>query len=227
MESHPKWHSKPRSLATDARDSRGPRHSNALIAALPNDEFAWVTSRLMPAPLVARQVLLTPDRPLDVVYFPGGGVCSMGVAVPDGSMVEVSAIGCEGMVGIEAVLGGTDPIATVVVHVGAMKVFRMPVAVLRDALDINPTFRDLLMRYTQAMLGSVVHAAACNRLHSADQRLARALLVMHDRVSGDAFPFTQDMLAVMLGFADRPSQWQPAHCSATPSSNTSTVGLTS
>jgi CRP-like cAMP-binding protein len=153
----------------------------------------------MAAPLVARQVLLTPERRLDVVYFPGGGVCSMGVAADDGSLVEVSAIGCEGMVGIEAVLGGVDPIATVVVHVGAAKVFRMPVAVLRDALDINPAFRDLLMRYTQAMLGSLVHAAACNRLHTADQRLARALLVMHDRVTGDGFPFTQDMLAVMLG----------------------------
>jgi CRP-like cAMP-binding protein len=154
---------------------------------------------LMPETLTAGQVLQTPDRPLEVVYFLGGGVCSMGVAVADGSVVEVTAIGCEGMVGIEAVLGGREPVATVAVHVGTRNAYRMPVAVLLDALKVNPACRDLLMRYAQAMFGSIVHAAACNTLHTADQRLARALLVMHDRLNSDTFPFTQDMLAVMLG----------------------------
>jgi hypothetical protein len=103
----------------------------------------------------------------------------------DGSMVEVNAIGCQGMVGIELVLGWKEPVATVVVHVGTRHSCRMPVAILRDALQVNPFCRDLLMRYAQAMFASIAHAAACKTLHTADQRLARALLLTHDRLHVD------------------------------------------
>jgi CRP-like cAMP-binding protein len=75
----------------------------------------------------------------------------------------------------------------------------MDARALREALDRIPALRTLLLRYALVHHGQVVRTAACNGRHHTEQRLARWLLMSHDRVKGDGFPMTHEFLGLMLG----------------------------
>jgi CRP-like cAMP-binding protein len=72
------------------------------------------------------------------------------------------------------------------------------------AMKSMPSFRGLMLAYTQAFLEQVLVSVACNGRHSLKQRLARWLLMMRDRSDADVMPITQDLLAELLG-VQRPS----------------------
>ncbi|GGC56556.1 hypothetical protein GCM10011504_38660 [Siccirubricoccus deserti] len=76
---------------------------------------------------------------------------------------------------------------------------RMDAQTFREALEHIPTLRTLLLRYALVHHGQVARTAACNGRHHTDQRLARWLLMAHDRASGDGFPMTHEFLSMMLG----------------------------
>ena len=77
----------------------------------------------------------------------------------------------------------------------------MPVEFFRQEMDRRGTFYELLTRYTNALLGLIMQSTACNAVHTVEQRLARWLLMAHDRVAADEFPLTQEFVAMMLGVA--------------------------
>src|SRR5688572_115333 len=74
----------------------------------------------------------------------------------------------------------------------------MEAGVFRHAMDEEPAFRNLLFRYLEAMNAQITQTAACNGRHDLEQRLARWLLMAHDRAEGDEFQITQEFLALML-----------------------------
>src|SRR5688572_32578827 len=80
----------------------------------------------------------------------------------------------------------------------------MPADVFREEIDRRNSFHDLMTRDAQALNGVIMQSTACNALHSVEQRLARWLLLAHDRVGKNEFPLTQEFMAMMLG-ASRPS----------------------
>jgi CRP-like cAMP-binding protein len=85
-----------------------PEHNrNLLLAALPADEYKRIAQSLDTVPLKLKSVIHRPGDPIEYVYFPGGGFCSMLTVLNDGGMVEVATVGREGMVGVTAVLDGT------------------------------------------------------------------------------------------------------------------------
>ena len=117
----------------------------------------------------------------------------------DGARVEVGVIGREGMAGVSALLGvdGTTPTESMVqIADGAM---RMPAEVMRAEFRRGGAFQDRLLRYMQADTIQVRQLAACNRLHTVEERLARWLLMTHDRAASDELALTQEFLAMMLG----------------------------
>jgi CRP-like cAMP-binding protein len=78
----------------------------------------------------------------------------------------------------------------------------MTAGTMRSEADRSPTFRSLLFRYVQFSLVQVSQTAACNARHPLEARLARWLLMAHDRLGGDShdrMPLTQEFLAMMLG----------------------------
>ena len=74
-----------------------------------------------------------------------------------------------------------------------------PPAAFREELERTPAFRDLLLRYALVHHGQVARTAACNGRHHTEERLARWLLIAHDRAEGDGFPMTHELLSMMLG----------------------------
>jgi CRP-like cAMP-binding protein len=116
----------------------------------------------------------------------------------DGSTVEIGVVGPEGMVGIHALLGieSTPNESMVQVPGDGM---RIRIGTLLDEFRRGGALQDLTLRYLYAFMMQISQTAACNRLHTVEERLARWLLMCHDRVEGDELALTHDFLAMMLG----------------------------
>ena len=148
--------------------------------------------------LPLRKVLHAPGKPIEAVYFPETSYVSMLAYMEDGDAAEVGMIGREGMVGLPVLLGADhDDIEGMVQSAGTA--FRMDTQPFREDLEHIPAFRTLLLRYALVHHGQVARTAACNGYHQIDQRLARWLLMAHDRSEGEAFPMTHEFLSMMLG----------------------------
>jgi CRP-like cAMP-binding protein len=177
---------------------RQPDVRNRLLAALPPGDFALLAPSLRPVELALRQVLHAPDEPIAAVHFPEAGMVSMIAALEDGAFQEVGLIGREGVVGLAVVLGAdSTPLEALVQAPGPA--LRVPAADLRAAFERSPALRAALLAFMQAFHLQVTRTAACNGRHALEERLARWLLMAHDRADGDRFPMTQEFMAMMLG----------------------------
>jgi CRP-like cAMP-binding protein len=144
-------------------------------------------------------VLLEQDTHCEFGYFPlRGGVISMTRQVEEGQMIEVGVIGYEGFGGVSTLLDPRHQLDRGIVQ-GEGVFLEVPIAFLREEVGRNAELREIVFRYTSAFLMQVAQTALCNRLHNVQQRFARWILMMHDRVVGDDLRITQEFLAHMLG----------------------------
>ena len=116
----------------------------------------------------------------------------------DGRSTEVGMVGKEGATDVSVVLGDDISSHRGMVQLGGSAV-KLSSVVLREELRRDGELRSVLLRYTRFALAQATQSAACNRLHSLEQRCARWLLSMRDRVEADTFPMTYEFLAYMLG----------------------------
>jgi CRP-like cAMP-binding protein len=117
----------------------------------------------------------------------------------DGSTVEIGLVGNREVLGINALMCAseiTQTESTVQIGGSALKV---DAQVLQHEFDRNQEVRDVLLRYTQALLVHISQNAACNRLHILEQRLARWLLEVQDRIGSSELKLTQEFISNMLG----------------------------
>jgi len=172
---------------------------NLLLAAIPQEEgLERFFSDLHPVSLSLRQVLHEVGAPLEDVYFIEQGVASVLTNMADGSTIEVGMIGMEGMVGVPALLGGRTSAQRVIVQIPGTALC-MNAAPCKAAFDQSEAVRRVVLRFTEAILNLSAQTAACNRLHSIEQRCARWLLMAIDRVQSDEIPLTHEFLSSMLG----------------------------
>jgi CRP-like cAMP-binding protein len=134
---------------------------------------------------------------VDYAYFPTAGVISLLAAFEDGSTVEAGLIGSEGVLGTWIVMGAeTTPHQALVQSPG--HALKLRASDLRAIVQNDGELLKAFLRYTNALFNQVAQTAACNRVHKLEQRLARWLLLTHDRVVGDKFQLTQDFISRML-----------------------------
>jgi CRP-like cAMP-binding protein len=186
------------SAAEETPPAPTPQSRNHLLAVIPASEFRELKAHLTTVDLRAKDRLAEPNRAIEAVYFPLDAVLSMAAVDRDEEAVEVGSVGCEGMTGLAVLLGAEQSTSRVVVQVGG-QAERMDAAVLQREASSNEHFRRLLHLYVQAFMTQIAQSTACNRLHEAEQRLARWLLICRDRVGRDEMPITQETMAVMLG----------------------------
>jgi CRP-like cAMP-binding protein len=171
--------------------------SNRILDALPGIERDRLIGSMDLIRLPIKTVLFEPGAPIDAVYFPISGVISLVTALEDGSIVEVATVGNEGIVGVPHVARGSLAVRAISQVAGAS--LRMEAATFLAEWERTGPLRDLVQNYLQALFGQVSQAAACNRLHSNEERLSRWLLMSHDRVGVDEFQITHEFLGQMLG----------------------------
>jgi len=175
-----------------------PPHENHILSRLPREAYARLQPHLEPVELRHGQVLHDAGGIMEYVYFPQNAMVSLISHTAAGESVEVGVVGFEGMAGISAVLGVDKSPHEAMVQIPDGGV-RMRVRWLREEFKRGGALHDLLLRYTQGLLLQTSQVAACNRLHSLSERLARWLLMSYDRCACEELPFTQEFLALMLG----------------------------
>jgi CRP-like cAMP-binding protein len=187
--------------SADAQDldpqSKGAR-SNAILNALSESRLAQLLPKLKSVELELGRVLYEPEQSIDYVYFPTAGIISLLAAFQDGATAEAGVIGTEGMLGTPVVLGAETTPHQALVQVSG-HAMRMAARDLTAEVENDGSLLKSMLRYTNAMFIQVAQTAACNGLHTIEQRLARCLLLTHDRVRGDEFVLTQEFLSRMLG----------------------------
>jgi CRP-like cAMP-binding protein len=176
----------------------GYRGKNRLLAALPAEDFDRFFSKLEPINLALRRVIHDTTQAVEHVYFPEQGICSVLAVMADGAAIEVGMIGTEGMVGVAALLDPEAAIPRVIVQIPGAAL-QMPLARCRSAFEGSAAVRVVMLRFASDFLGLSAQTAACNLLHSIEQRCARWLLMAYDRAKSETMPMTHEFLASMLG----------------------------
>ncbi len=177
--------------------------ANAILLAMPDEEFQTIRHELRHLELRHHAVLYQPKEKLESVYFLNSGMISLVFITQDEDTVEVGVVGNEGFVPVYAAAGLRRTPHQAIMQISGDG-FQLSVEALDAALSACPRFRELLNRYAAVHGLQVAQTAGCNRLHDLEQRLARWLLLTQDRVESGLLRITHDFLATMLG-TDRPS----------------------
>jgi CRP-like cAMP-binding protein len=172
--------------------------ANRLLAALPADSRDRLGPQLESIELERGQVVHAAGALIEHVYFIEQGLVSLVKTMSDGLAVEVGTIGIEGMIGLSALIGIDRVLVDVVVQAPGIAL-RVRPALVAEEMARSYRFRNLLLRYGHALMLQFIQTAACNSLHSIEQRCCRWLLIAHDSARTDSFPLTHEFLAMLLG----------------------------
>ena len=178
------------------RSSSPPR--NRLLAALSPADFALLQPHLQPVAMELKKEIERPNRRIETVCFMETGIASVVAVQPDETQVEVGLVGNEGMTGTAVVLGGDQsPHSTYIQVTGEAQ--RIATDELRKAMNASKSLRSLLLSFVQVFMVQTAHTAIANARARIDQRLARWILMAHDRTRDKTLPLTHEFLALMLG----------------------------
>ena len=172
--------------------------SNLLLAALSPSYRAYLLARMRTVTLGPREILYEAGETPKYAHFLTSGVASIVISMSNGASTEVGLWGREGLVESFHLLG-TASIPTRCIVQMESTALRMPFKELQKEFQENQQLRDCVLQGMQSHSAITTQLAACNRLHEAEARLARWLLMVRDRAETDTFCITQEFLAIMLG----------------------------
>jgi CRP-like cAMP-binding protein len=171
---------------------------NRLLAALPRPDQQRILAQCDHVELVADEVLHEAGAVQRYAYFPTGGFISLVTPLDATAGLEVNLVGSEGMVGDSILLDvPVSPLHHLVQGSGGA--LRLSAAAMRRELERSSSLRRRLNRYAYVKMNQIAQTAACIRFHVVEARLARWLLMRHDRAPGDEFHATHEFLAYVLG----------------------------
>jgi CRP-like cAMP-binding protein len=171
--------------------------SNRLLSALSQSDRDLLQPDLAPVALKCRQVFEEPNAPIRHVYFIEEGIVSV-VAITKHIRIQVGIIGHEGMSGVAIVMGNhRSPNLTFVQIAGCGQ--RISAPKLRDAIKTSGSLHQHLLNFAQGLMTQTAHTAIANGHATIEQRLARSIVMTHDRVNGNDLPLTHESLSLMLG----------------------------
>lgn len=177
---------------------RAPAH-NLLLRSLSLEDRALLEPHLHARPTERRFYLAKAGEPIEQVHFLDGGVASVVVRDRDGAEMEVGMIGHEGIAPVAVVLGAETTPHDIYIQIEGGDVQSMPASILRDLMRAHQSLREALGRYVMVFLTQATNTAVSNASDPIERRLARWLLMCHDRVAGDDLALTHEFVAMMLG----------------------------
>jgi CRP-like cAMP-binding protein len=171
---------------------------NLLLSSLKPKDLDLLVAKSTPVELPLRAVLYEAEETPKYGYFLTSGIASVVAAMTEGGTAEVGVIGNEGMVGGLHLLGDAPAPTGCYMQLRGTGL-RIPFPALLEAFKSSEGVRDRILEFVQLQASSASQIAGCNRLHGAEERLARWMLMVRDRIDGDVLDLTQEFLAVMLG----------------------------
>lgn len=171
---------------------------NRLLNKMSPEDWALLAPHLESVTLKERQVVEVPNKPITHVYFVETGVVSVVAVNEEDHRIEVGVIGKEGMTGVPLILGDDRAQHSAYLQIGGNG-RRMSAAAFLEAMNRSASLRSLMMKSVHAFMIQTAHTALANGRAKLEERLARWLLMAHDRLDSDSVPLTHEFLAVMLG----------------------------
>jgi CRP-like cAMP-binding protein len=189
----------PQHQENDVPNAMPTQANNRLLAALPRKDRQHFLANCTQVELGLGDILAKPGERISHVYFPTESFISLITpATDDCAALEMALVGDEGMLGIPLILGvEVSPLHALVQ--GAGLALCMEAAAFRLELEQSSALQRELKRYLYVVLGQFAQTAACTHFHVVEARLARWLLMTHDRAHSDTFHVTHEFLAYMLG----------------------------
>lgn len=177
---------------------QGYAFKNKLLANLAPADIAALAPYLQKVPLTHRQEIELPQEGITEVLFPEEGLLSMIATLPRGRDIEVGIIGRDGMSGTAVVQDDDQsPFLTIVQIKGSA--FSIDADLFRDALAERASMRGLFNRYARSLAIQIASTALSNGRGKLEERLARWLVMVQDRIDSERIVLTHDFLALMLG----------------------------
>ena len=165
------------------------RSANKLIASLRDDAYGRLAGKLSPTTVEAKQVLYRPNEKIGEVYCPESCVICLMTVMRNGDTLETATVGREGASWISASIGAPSMPCETIVAIGG-KSLVLKIDDLDREMQENEHFRDLLTKYSHALLIHSMRMTGCTGLHSLPQRTARWMLTTLDRVAETEFAVT-------------------------------------
>lgn len=174
------------------------RQRNKLLGAMSPTDLALLLPHLQPVAMPLFMDIERPNRRIETAYFVEAGIVSVVAVQPDGTKVEVGLIGREGMSGTAVILGSDQSPHSAYIQI-AGEGQRIAADELREAMAASESLRALLFKFVQVFAVQTAHTAIANARARIDQRLARWILMAHDRTGDTTLPLTHEFLSLMLG----------------------------
>lgn len=171
---------------------------NRVLASLADRDLDRLIPQLEILTLFAKETVYESAEEMNYVYFPLDSIVVLISSVSPKATVEVGLIGNEGMIGAPILMGAKQSNSRVLILVEG-KALRLPAALIRKEAKRSSRMREVMLAYANALLAQSAQLVACHRYHTPKQRLARLLLMIHDRLKTSELRITQDVLAHLLG----------------------------
>jgi CRP-like cAMP-binding protein len=172
--------------------------TNRILGSLPRATLKRILPALEAVNTVRGQIIDQIDRPIEYLYFINRGLVSFVKTMQDGRMVEVGAVGIDGITDPNALFGIDTAIVGSLVQIPGTAL-RIRRHVLLREIAKDDALREKMHKCARFAISQLVQTAACNRLHSLEERCCRWLLIAHDSALAKSFPITHEFLAMMLG----------------------------
>jgi len=175
-----------------------PDTRNAILRAIEPGVYRDLLPHLTNVELSIGDPIYRPNERMAHAYFPENGVISVVTYLSDGNCVETGVIGNEGFSGTEILLGRhRSQREAMVQHAGSFQ--KIGMEKFGDIVSKYPSLRSFLFQYLSSFIFQISQNPACLAYHKVENRLARWLLMFHDRAGCDNLKLTQEFIAVMLG----------------------------
>lgn len=177
---------------------QAPSYRNQILSALSKTEMAGLAPHLSAVDLPVGKTLRATGEECVLGYFLESGMASSVISMADGTTIETGITGKEGVVGFPALLGTKSMPMHCFMQIGGSG-YKIRAERLSEEYERPGTLRKQINKFIQTYIVQTAQTAACNRVHEVPQRLARWLLMCHDRMESDTFTITQEFLGHMLG----------------------------
>ena len=178
-------------------------YHNRILRALSDADRELLRPHLTWSKLPRGEVLVAPNAPIDRVWFLESGLSSIVAMSGNEQGIEVWLAGRDGLVGLPLLLDADRTPHRIFMQVDGAG-YSIMADDLRQVLDAHASIRKMLLRYVQVYATQTTYTALSNAIHTIEERLARWLLMSHDRQDDGEIYLTHDFLALMLGVR-RPS----------------------
>jgi CRP-like cAMP-binding protein len=171
---------------------------SAILALIPIGELTMMRGQFERLHFGSGAIVQAAGAPASSVYFVESGIMSLLTPLNHGARIETGLVGREGAVGVQAAFGAETMITEIMAQSDVVAIRASGTAV-RAAADASPHLQRQLRKFASALHVQVSQTAACNAVHNVERRLARWLLMVHDRTDGDTLFLTHELISLMLG----------------------------